>query len=281
METRTCGGTQVSAIGLGAMLFGFVGAEQDDASIRTLHAAFDAGVTLVDTAMVYTSAEEPQHGERIVAEAARSWSGEVHVATKGGHWRQGDDFPKCGRPEVVKQHCEASLRVLGVDSVWLYYLHWPDPDVPLAESMGAFAELRDEGKIQNVGISNVTLDQLEAALSVVPVAAVQNEFSLLQQSDRPVLQACTDRGIGYLPYSPLGGMLKSRDFSTLAPAAQQVAERHGVTAQQVGIAWVLAQGPTVVPLVGASQPTSIRSSAAAAGLSLTAEDLELLASHDG
>lgn len=277
MITRTVGGTEVSAIGLGAMMFGFIDSVHDEASIKTLHAAFEAGITLVDTAMVYTSGEEPQHGERVLADALRTWPGQVHVATKGGHWRDGDDYPKSGRPETIKRHCEASLRTLGVDSLWLYYLHWPDPDVPFAESMGAFADLREAGKIQHVGISNVTVELLETALSVVPVAAVQNCFSLLDQADRPVLDACTAKGIGYLPYSPLGGYQQSRSFPALAPQAQRVAERHGVTAQQVGVAWVIAQGPAVVPLVGATQPTSIQASAAAADVILTEDDLALLA----
>jgi aryl-alcohol dehydrogenase-like predicted oxidoreductase len=274
MRTREVAGTEVSAIALGAMMFGFIDASHDKQSIRTLHECFDAGITLVDTALCYTSDEEPQHGERVLAEALRSWSGgEVRIATKGGHFREGNTFPKDGRPESIKAHCERSLRMLGTDSLWLYYLHWPDPDVPIAESMGAYAELRESGKVQHVGISNVSVSQLREAQSVVPVSAVQNAFSLLDPSDRDVLTICSKEGIGYLPYSPLGGYQKSRSFGNLAPAAVTVAGRYGVTPQQVGLAWVLAQGPTVVPLVGATRSASIVASAAATELVLSPEDL--------
>ncbi|MDP9181785.1 MAG: aldo/keto reductase, partial [Actinomycetota bacterium] len=274
--TRQVAGATVSGIGLGTMVFGFGDATNDEQSIRTLHTAFDAGIDLVDTALCYTSLDEPSHSERVVAEAIRTWGGDIRLATKGGHWRDASGFPKDGRPVAIRAHCETSLSTLGVESIWLYQLHWPDPAVPIEESMGAFAELQQEGKVQHVGVSNFSLDQLAAAQSVVTVASVQNPFSIVRQDDREVLDHCAASDIAYLAYSPVGGHASAKKLDELVPAISRVAEAHGVTPQTVALAWLLAQSSTVVPLAGSSRPETVLSSAAAGDLELTPEELALL-----
>jgi aryl-alcohol dehydrogenase-like predicted oxidoreductase len=276
MMTRDVGGSTVGAVGLGAMMFGFVDSDQDEASRRTLRTAFDAGITLVDTALCYTSLEEPSHGERVVAEAVRAFGGDIKVATKGGHWRTSEGFHKDGRPETIRAHCEGSLRTAGVDSLWLYQLHWPDPDVPVEETMGAFADLQREGKVQHVGVSNFSLEQLEAVAPVVDVASVQNPFSIVRQDDRAVLDHCAAKGIAYLAYSPVGGHGAAKKLDELVPGLVEVGQPQGLSPQQVALAWLLAQSPTVVPLAGCSRPESVLSSAAVMDVQLMAEELALL-----
>lgn len=278
MITRQVADATVSGIGLGTMVFGFVDATNDVASIRTLHTAFDAGIDLVDTALCYTSLEEPSHSERVVAEAIRTWGGDVRVATKGGHWRDETGFPKDGRPEAIRRHCETSLRTLGVESLWLYQLHWPDPAVPVEETMGAFADMQREGKVQHVGVSNFSVEQITAAQSVVTVASVQNPFSIVRQDDRKVLDHCAEQGIAYLAYSPVGGHGSAKKLDELSPACAKVARTRGLTPQQVALAWLLAQSPTVVPLAGCSRPQTVLASAAAGEVQLTADELGLLGS---
>ena len=167
MPTRRLGGLQVSAIGLGEMPMSLAGRPDEAQSIRTIHAALDAGVTLIDTADAYCIDEtEVGHGERLVAKALAAWPGDcdrVVVATKGGHTREGGEWNLDGRPEQLRQACEASLRALGVGAIGLYQFHRPDPKVPFAESVGTMAELKDAGKVRLVGLSNVSVDQIRQA----------------------------------------------------------------------------------------------------------------------
>jgi len=274
--TREVAGATVSGIGLGSMAFGFCDATNDEASIRTLHTAFDAGIDLVDTALCYTSLDKPSHSERVVAEAVRTWGGDVRIATKGGHWRDAQGFQKDGRRDAIRAHCETSLRTLGVDSIWLYQLHWPDPETPVEESLEAFAELQREGKVQHVGVSNFTVEQIEAVRPIVDIASVQNPFSIVRQDDRAVLDHCAANGIAYLAYSPVGGHGSAKKLDELNPALAKVAEGRGASVQQVALAWLLTQSPTVVPLAGSSRKESVLSSAEAGSIELTAEELSLL-----
>src|SRR4051812_24192143 len=170
MQMRTIAGRAVSAIGLGGMPMSLENRQDDDASVRTIHAALDAGVTLIDTADAYsTGGEDTGHNERLIARALREWPGDadaVLVATKGGHIRPGDgSWQVDGRPEYLKQACEASLQRLGVDAIGLYQYHRPDPNVPYAESVGALKDLLDEGKIRLAGISNADEGQIREAMS--------------------------------------------------------------------------------------------------------------------
>ena len=265
-------GQQVEGIGLGTAQFAFRSGTAED-SVATVHAALDAGVTLIDTALGYTRLGVESYAEQIVARALRSFRGARDarplVATKGGHWRDGDQFPVSGRPEKLRAHCEISLRTLGVSRIDLYQLHHVDPLVPLADSVGALEDLRSEGRVAAIGLSNVSLGQLDAALAIAPIASVQNHLSLTAPGDLAMALACAERNVAYLAYAPFGGP------SGMPPtAALSVARQHGVSVHRVLLAWLRAQSPNIVPLAGASRPATIRDSATA--LDLTPEDLDLL-----
>jgi aryl-alcohol dehydrogenase-like predicted oxidoreductase len=279
VQQRRIGDVQVGAIGLGGVNLSIPEPVDEREAERTIHAAIDAGVTLIDTAHAYTTPEEEAHNERLVARALRTHprGGDVLVATKGGHSRAGrSEFPIDGRREAIRAHCETSLRVLGVDAIGLYQLHWPDPDVPVAESVGALAELRREGKVRLVGVSNFSVAQLEEARAVAEVASVQNRFSPSQPADRPVVEHCAAAGIAYLSYSPLDGARGASSLAERLPAFARVAEERGVSVHRLVLAWHLAQAPVVIPIPGARRPESIVDSAAAADLELRAEELALL-----
>jgi aryl-alcohol dehydrogenase-like predicted oxidoreductase len=280
MPTRRVGGLQVGAIGLGEMPMSLAGRPDEARSIRTIHAALDAGVTLIDTADAYClDGSELGHGERLVAKALAAWPGDrdrVLVATKGGHTRPGREWGLDGRPEYLREACEASLRALGVEAIGLHQFHRPDPKVPFAESVGAMAELKAAGKVRLVGLSNVSVDQIRQARELVEVASVQNEFSPRFRRSEGELAWCAANGIAFLPWSPLGGIGRGRDLGGRHRAFAEVAEAHGVSPQQVALAWELAKAPVVVPIPGASRPETITDSAAAAGLRLSADDLARL-----
>jgi aryl-alcohol dehydrogenase-like predicted oxidoreductase len=280
MPTRRLGGLQVSAIGLGEMPMSLAGRPDEAQSIRTIHAALDAGVTLIDTADAYCIDQtEVGHGERLVAKALAAWPGDrdrVLVATKGGHTREGGEWNLDGRPEHLRQACEASLRALGVEAIGLYQFHRPDPKVPFAESVGAVAELKAAGKVRLVGLSNVSVDQIRQARQLVQVASVQNEFSPRFRRSEGELAFCAAEGIAFLPWSPLGGIGRGRELGGRHRAFGEVAEAHGVSAQQVALAWQLAKAPAVIPIPGSSRPETITDSAAAAGLRLGDDELARL-----
>jgi aryl-alcohol dehydrogenase-like predicted oxidoreductase len=280
MPTRRLGGLQVSAIGLGEMPMSLAGRPDEAQSVRTIHAALDAGVTLIDTADAYCIDEsEVGHGERLVAKALAAWPGDrdrVLVATKGGHTREGGEWYLDGRPEHLRQACEASLRALGVEAIGLYQFHRPDPKVPFAESVGAMAELKAAGKVRLVGLSNVSVDQIKQARQLVQVASVQNEFSPRFRRSEGELAFCAAEGIAFLPWSPLGGIGRGRDLGGRHRAFGEVAEAHGVSAQQVALAWQLAKAPAVIPIPGSSRPETITDSAAAASLRLSDDELARL-----
>jgi aryl-alcohol dehydrogenase-like predicted oxidoreductase len=251
-------------------------------AMRVIHAALDAGVTLVDTADVYClDHRDIGHNEELVARALREWSGprdEILVATKGGLERPRGDWTVNAHPRRLKQACEASLRALGVGTIALYQLHAPDDAVPFADSVGALAELAREGKIRHVGLSNVNVAQIEEALGIVNVVSVQNRCNPFERHAlaNGVVQACADRGITFLAHSPVGGhgaQARVERHPTLAA----VAARNGLSAYQVAIAWLLASSPAVVPIPGASRTKSILSSVAAAEAKLGADDLAILA----
>ena len=280
MPTRRLGGLQVSASGLGEMPRSLAGRPDEAQSIRTIHAALDAGVTLIDTADAYCIDEsEVGHGERLIAKALAAWPGDrdrVLVATKGGHTREGGEWGLDGRPEYLRQACEASLRALGVEAIGLYQFHRPDPKVPFAESVGAMAELKEAGKVRLVGLSNVSVDQIRQARQLVQVASVQNEFSPRFRRSEGELAFCAAERIAFLPWSPLGGIGRGGDLGGRHRAFGEVAEAHGVSAQQVALAWQLAKAPVVIPIPGSSRPETITDSAAATRLRLSDDELARL-----
>lgn len=280
MKQRSIGTTQVSAIGLGGMPMSIEGRPDTDRSVRTIHAALDAGVTLIDTADAYhLHADEVGHNETLIAQALASWGGDtsgVLVATKGGHLRPGDgSWTIDGSPSHIFAACEASLKRLGVEAIGLYQYHRPDPRVPWADSIGAIRDLLDAGKIRMAGVSNANPARIREAQEILGgrLVSVQNQFSPSFLSSAPELALCDELGIAFLPWSPLGGIGRAGD---LAGGFATVAERYGVSPQQVCLAWHLAKSPVVIPIPGASRPSSIADSAAAADLSLSADDLALL-----
>ena len=287
MQQRTLGGTPVSALGLGGMPMSIEGRPDEDRSIRTIHAALDAGVTLIDTADAYhRDANEVGHNESLIAKALGSYGSDssgVLVATKGGHLRPGDgSWTKNGRPDYLKEAAKASLKRLGGDAIDLYQFHRPDPDVPYEESIGALKDLLDEGVIRMAGISNATVDQIKQANEILggKLVSVQNQFSPAFRSSEDELRYCGENNIAFLPWSPLGGIAKASDLGDQFTPFKEVADKHGVSPQQVCLAWELALSPTVIPIPGASRPESITDSAKASELKLTDEEISALSGTD-
>ena len=284
MQTRKIGQVTVGAIGLGGMPMSIEGWPDEARSIRTIHAALDAGVTLIDTADAYhLHAGETGHNERLIAKALASYAGDasdVLVATKGGHIRPGDgSWTVDGSPEHLRTAAEASLKALGVDAIGLYQFHRPDPKFPYAESIGALKDLLDAGKIRMAGISNASIEQIDIAVRVLGegnLASVQNQFSPAFRSSEPELRHSAELGVAFLPWSPLGGIGRAGRLGAQHAAFQEVADAHGVSPQRVTLAWMLAKAPVVIPIPGASRPESIIDSAQAANLTLSPAELTRL-----
>jgi aryl-alcohol dehydrogenase-like predicted oxidoreductase len=246
-----------------------------------VHAALDAGVTLIDTADAYSHDEaEFGHNEELVALALRSYgdTSSVLVATKGGHTRRGRDWGLDGSPAYLRRACEGSLRRLGVEAIGLYQFHRPDPATPWEESMGALRSLAEDGLVRMVGISNADVAQIDAARAIVgdALVSVQNQFSPAYRSSADELAHCASVGLAWLPWSPFGGVSAAGSLDAEAPAFAEVAAELGVSVYRVTLAWHLAQADVVLPIPGASRPESILDSAAAADLQLSPDQLARL-----
>jgi aryl-alcohol dehydrogenase-like predicted oxidoreductase len=287
VQQRTIGNRTVSAIGLGGMPLSIEGRPDTDRAIRTLHAALDVGVTLIDTADSYhLNAGEVGHNERLIARALATYAGDtsdVLVATKGGHLRPGDgSWTIDGRPEHIRAACEASLKALGVEAIGLYQYHRPDPHVPWAESVGAIRELYDAGKVRLMGVSNATVDQIREAVDVLGgigatgLASVQNEFSPRFRSSEDELELCAELGVAFLPWSPLGGIGTASRLGADVSAFAEIARAHETSPQRVCLAWMLAKAPVVIPIPGSTRPETITDSASAVDLMLTADEIARL-----
>lgn len=295
------GGPAVGAIGLGcmSMTHGYDPSERDDEeSVATIRRAVELGVTLLDTSDVYG----PFTNEAVVGRAVGPIRNDVVLATKVGLIQDtSDSILRDARPEHIRRACDASLGRLGTDRIDLYQLHRVDPKVPIEDSWGAMAELVSTGKVGAIGLSEVSVDELDRAQAIHPVATVQSELSIWTRDPLPqVLPWCEEHGTGFLPFSPLGrgyltGALTAAfedgdfraglpRFTTEAMAANQVivdgvrtvADRVGATPAQVAIAWTLVQGPRVVPIPGTRRRTRVEENSAAAGLQLGSDDLALL-----
>ncbi len=281
MQQRSIGDRQVSAVGLGAMPFSVDPIPDAERAEATVHAALDAGVTLIDTADAYTTSEVdfmPGHNEQVVAAALASYGGDtsdVLVATKGGSTRAPDGrWSQDGRPEHLRRAAEASLRTLQVEAIGLYQHHRPDPRVPYEETLGGLAELVQAGLVQRIGLSNVDPDQIRTAQRVLgtSLVSVQNQLSPTFRSSLPEVRVCDELGLAFLPWSPLGGMREAAELGDRHSAFASVAAAHGASPQQVAVAWLLGLSDRVVPIPGASRPESIRSSVEAADLVLTDDE---------
>lgn len=289
-RTRRIGDVEVSAIGLGGMPMSIEGRPDRDRSIRTIHAALDAGITFIDTADAYNrDANETGHNEELIAEALRTYGADtshVLVATKGGLIRPGDGtWRRNGDPAHLKEAAKASAKRLGVEAIGLYQFHRADPKVAYADSVGALAELLDEGVIRMAGISNAETVMIDTAQEVLGgrLVSVQNQFSPRHATSVAYneLKHTVKQGLAFLPWSPLGGISSAAALGSRHAAFQEIADAHGVSPQRVTLAWLLALDEHIIPIPGASRPETITDSAGAMELDLSADEMQRLSAAAG
>ena len=270
-ETYAIGGDlEVRRLGFGAMRItgnGIWGPPDDPETARALlRRVVELGVNLIDTADSYG----PEVSENLIAEALHPYPDGLVIATKGGLRRTGPGrWPRDARPERLKECCEGSLRRLRLERIDLYQLHAPDPSVPLEDSVGALKALQDEGKIRHIGISNVSLEELERARQVVDVVTVQNRYSVVDRHSEDVLEACEDAGIGFIPWFPLA----TGDLAEPGGPLEEIARAHGATSGQVALAWLLARSRVMLPIPGTSSVDHLHENVGAAELQLSDDEL--------
>jgi pyridoxine 4-dehydrogenase len=265
-DTMKLGTLCVRRLGFGTMQLtgpGVWGPPKDrDAAIAVLRRALGLGVDLFDTADSYG----PNVAEELVREALHPYPAEITIATKAGLTRSGpDQWEECGRPEYLKSQCESSLTRLGVDHIDLFQLHRIDPNVPAADQFGALKELRDAGKVTEVGLSEVSVADIEAATEIVPVVTVQNQYNIAQRGADDVLDYCESHHIGFIPWFPLASGKLSRDGGPLDTVGQEL----GATASQVSLAWLLRRSPVMLPIPGTSSVEHLEENCAASAVDLS------------
>ncbi|HEV2257642.1 MAG TPA: aldo/keto reductase [Streptosporangiaceae bacterium] len=264
------GDLTVNRLGFGAMRItgsGIWGEPPSrDQAIATLRRVVELGVNFIDTADSYG----PSVSEELIAEALYPYPDDLVIATKGGLLRPGPGrWDPDGRPSHLREACEGSLRRLKLDQIPLYQFHRVDPRVPLAESLGAIAELKNEGKIRHVGVSNVTEDQLREAQQILPVVSVQNRFNVTDRQSQPLIDLCEQDDLVFLPWAPI-----QQAERRVAVAA--AAENHGVTDRQIVLAWLLAKSPAIMPIPGTGSPGHAEENVAAAAIELSAEEIRAI-----
>ncbi|MDP9295523.1 MAG: aldo/keto reductase [Actinomycetota bacterium] len=267
------GELRVNRLGFGAMRItgeGIWGEPPDrDEALRVLRRAVELGVKLIDTADSYG----PEVSERLIAEALHPYPKGLVIATKGGFRRPGPGrWVQDGRPEHLRAACEGSLRRLRLDRIDLYQWHRVDPRVPMEESLGALKELRDEGKVRFVGLSEVSVEQLQRAQQVLPIVSVQNRYNLTDRHWEDVVEECERQNLGFMPWFPLA----TGDLARPGGALDRVTARHGAMPGQVAIAWLLHRSPVMLPIPGTSRVRHLEENVAAASLQLHPEDLREL-----
>jgi aryl-alcohol dehydrogenase-like predicted oxidoreductase len=263
----------VRRLGFGAMRItgeGIWGEPDDrDEATAVLHRAVELGVNLIDTADSYG----PEVSENLIAEALHPYPDGLVIATKGGLTRSGPGaWERDARPEHLREACEGSLRRLRVDRIDLYQLHAPDPDVPYEQSVETMAALREEGKVLLVGLSNVSVEQLEQAMEIVPIVSVQNRFNLTDRSSEDVLDACQELGIGFIPWFPLA----TGSLAEPGGPLDEIAERHEAKPSQIALAWLLARSPVMLPIPGTGSVEHLEENLAAAQIELPEEEMDEL-----
>ncbi|HEV2376966.1 MAG TPA: aldo/keto reductase [Streptosporangiaceae bacterium] len=271
------GRVAVGAVGLGVLPMSLPFRPPPEQCVRTIHAALDAGVRLLDTADAYCAGPDDfGHGETLIAQALRGRdASQVLVATKGGHLRpSGDEWTVDGSPAYLRRACEASLHRLGVEAIGLYQHHRPDPAVAYEDSMGELRRLWEQGKVRMVGISNASVSQIQCARDVLGPAlvSVQNRFGPGSSDEEATLRYCAGHGLAFLAWAPLGSIAVAPRLADHYPELTRVADRYGVSVQRACLAWLLGSSPVLVPIPGASRPETAADSAAAAGLVLTADE---------
>jgi pyridoxine 4-dehydrogenase len=264
------GDLTVARLGFGAMRItgqGIWGDPPDrDQARATLRRAVELGVTFIDTADAYG----PDVSENLIAEALHPYPDNLVIATKGGLARPGPgQWEPDGRPEHLREACEGSLRRLRLDQIPLYQLHRPDPKVPLEESVGALVELKNEGKIRHLGISNVTEHQLREAQHLTAIVSVQNRYNAADRSSESMVDLCEQESMAFLPWAPI----QQADANAGVAAA---ARRHEATPYQIVIAWLLARSPSILPIPGTGSPEHVEDNVAAAAIELSAEEIEAI-----
>ena len=267
------GDLPVNRLGFGAMRLcgpGVWGEPEDPrAAEAVLRRVVEIGIKLIETADAYG----PEVSERQIDSALHPFPEDLVIATKGGYTRQGPGrWRTNGRPKHLREACEGSLRRLKLDRIDLYQLHRPDRRVPFEDSVWTLARLREEGKIRHVGLSNVGVEQLLAALDIVPIASVQNRYNLVDRSSEAVVEACEREGIAFIPWYPLATGKLARPGRVL----DRIAARRGATPSQVALAWLLARSPVMLPIPGTSSVEHLEENAAAADLRLTEEEIATL-----
>jgi pyridoxine 4-dehydrogenase len=271
--TFRIGDRPVNRLGYGTMQLpgpGVWGPPRDhDESIRVLRRALELGVTLIDTADSYG----PHVADDLVREALHPYPAELVLATKAGFTRSGPGrWAENGHPEHLRASCEDSLQRLGLDTLQLFQLHRIDPKVPAAEQFGTLAELRDEGKIRHVGLSEVSIAEIEAAREVVPIVTVQNLYNLAERQSEDVLAYCEREGIGFIPWFPIA----SGKLAEGGGIAAEIAAARGVAPAQIALAWLLARSPVMLPIPGTSSVAHLEENCAAARIELTQAELDRL-----
>jgi aryl-alcohol dehydrogenase-like predicted oxidoreductase len=266
-ETFAIGGRRVSRLGFGAMRLtgpGIWGPPVDpDGCVAVLRRAVELGVQLIDTADSYG----PHVSEELIARALHPYPDDLLIATKAGLVRTGPGgWHLVGRPEYLRQECELSLRRLRLERIDLFQLHRIDPSVPAEDQFGVLAALRAEGKIGEVGLSEVTVAQLEAARGIVPIATVQNRYNLVDRASEELLDHCATEGIGFMPWFPIA----SGDLAAQGGRLAAVASAAGATPAQVALAWLLARSPVMLPIPGTASIEHLEENCAAAGVELSA-----------
>jgi pyridoxine 4-dehydrogenase len=269
---------EVRRLGFGAMRItgdGIWGPPADeDAARGLLRRVVELGLNLIDTADSYG----PEVSENLIAEALHPYPDGLVIATKGGLTRTGPgQWPRDGRPEHLREACEASLTRLKLDRIDLYQLHSPDPKVPFEDSVGALKELQEDGKIRHIGVSNVSVDELERARRIVDVVTVQNRYNLTDRSSEDVLDACEQAGIGFIPWFPLA----RGSLAEPGGALEEVAHAHDATPGQVTLAWLLARSKVMLPIPGTSSAEHLEENVAAEELILSDEERDAIAAAAG
>lgn len=280
MRTRPLGPglPSVTVIGYGGMHLSIDGRPSEDVGIKVIHAALDAGETLIDTADVYClDHTDIGHNERLIARALRDWKGpreRVLVATKGGLIRPSARWDTDARPEQMRQACDRSLKALGVEQIALYQLHAVDQKVPLEESIGAMAELQRAGKVKALGVSNFSVAEIQRAQKVATISSVQNRLNpfFREAISGGVTAYCAKQGLGFLAYSPTGGGRLTKKLPA-HPTLTALSKKLGCSPHAVTIAWVLAQGETVIAIPSSRTVDHALDGAGAGDVVLSAEDL--------
>ena len=271
--TFTLGDMTVHRLGFGAMRItgeGIWGPPADhDEAIRVLRRAVDLGVDLIDTADSYG----PEVSETLIHQALYPYPDGLVIATKAGLTRPAPGvWVPVGRPEYLKQQCELSLRRLGVERIDLFQMHRPDPKVPLAESIGAFVELREEGKIRHIGVSNFSIEQIEEARRITEIVSVQNLYNLVNRDAEAELDYCERERIGFIPWNPIA----IGELARAGGPLDDLARSKGVTPSQLALAWLLRRSPVALPIPGTSRASHLEDNLRAALVELTDEEFEAL-----